>query len=214
MRGIGCEVWTHEKPAEYKPDGTVIPPQQFRINGVHGHFGGSLDSVVKLPASYKVPEPILGEYKTNGTGPNFNNLVAHGVTLEKPVHFAQMSTYGFKYRFRYALYLNINKNDDDIHAELITLNWKLGEQMEQKAERIISSQVPPPRLSNNSSFIKCVSCAAYPVCHESKPVEMNCRSCVYAVPMSQAQWHCGFHGQNIPKDFIPKGCQQYKAIVN
>ena len=189
-------------------------PKQFRMNAVGGHFGGSLDGIIRLPSTYRIDEPLLAEFKTNGTGAGFKSLIDKGVSLAKQQHFTQMSCYGNSYKLRYAAYFNTNKNDDDMYIEVIKLDWNLGQQMIAKAERIIRSQEPLPKLSLDPTFHTCAYCPMKPVCHDGKPPEMNCRSCMNCEPRPEAQWNCNFHGAIIPAEVIPKGCPSYKAIVN
>jgi len=196
-----------------KADGLEFP--QYRISGVNGHFGGSLDGIAKLPERYGIGEAVLLEFKTNGTGAGFNKLRSDGMPVAKPQHFAQTSTYGFKYGFRYVLYLNINKNDDDLYIEVAKLDHGLGAQMEIKAEQIIAAENAPARLSDNPTFYKCGYCAMKGICHEKKAPERNCRSCSFAVPIENAEWFCLLpaHNATIPREFIPQGCGEYKAIT-
>lgn len=197
--------------ARAKADGLEFP--QYRISDVMGHFGGSLDGIAVLPERYGIDEPVLLEFKTNGTGQGFNKLTEDGMPIAKPEHFAQTSTYGKKYNFRYVVYLNINKNDDSLHIEVAKLNHNLGEQMIMKAEQIITSQKPPARLSDNPTFHKCGYCAMADICHKGAVPEVNCRSCAFARPVENAEWFCEVHNGNIPKDFISKACPSYKAIT-
>jgi hypothetical protein len=187
---------------------------QFRVSACGGHFGGSLDGIVQLPPEYGVPFPILAEFKTNGTGRAFDSLVASGMPIAKPEHFAQTSTYGSdqNYQFKWCLYMNINKNDDSMHVELVKLDWNHGEQLRLKAESIITSPTPPPRLSPNPTFKTCQYCDMKGICHEGKMVEKNCRSCRYAQPVDNAEWFCHVHKANIPKEYIPSGCPSYDSI--
>jgi hypothetical protein len=207
LRGIGCEVWTHDGNGN-----------QFRMAAVNGHFGGSIDSVIKLPARYNIAAPMLGEYKTNGTGKGFTDLQEKGVAVAKMQHFIQQSCYGKHFKLEYSAYFNTNKNDDDMHIEIIKLNWNMADQMEAKAERIVRSLEPPPRLSDNPTFHKCTYCVMKPVCHEGKLPEMNCRSCANAIPSGTpehpGEWLCIVHNGIIPRDFAPKGCPSYKPLVN
>lgn len=204
LEGIGVKVWAATE------DGS-----QYRISGVMGHFGGSLDGVLVLPERYEIPGAMLAEFKTNGTGAPFNNLLSSGVALTKPMHFAQMSTYGYKYELQYGAYFNICKNDDNIHPEIVKLDWNLGRQMEQKAERIILSQDAPPKISPNPTYKDCSYCAAQTICHKGGIPERNCRSCAYASPVENKEWFCSLpaHQAVIPEDFILKACDAYKAIT-
>ena len=210
LEGIGFKVWFENRDEDPNEKGEY---PQYRISDVMGHFGGSLDGIAILPERYGIAEPVLLEFKTNGTGAGFNKLADDGMPIAKPEHFAQTSTYGKKYNFRYCVYLNINKNDDSLHIEVVKLNHNLGEQMIMKAEQIIMSQTAPARLSDNPTFHKCGYCHMKEVCHKGAVVEVNCRSCAFARPVENAEWFCEVHNGNIPKDFIPKACPSYKAIT-
>ncbi|QBZ71737.1 hypothetical protein [Pseudomonas phage KP1] len=218
-----CE-WVRPTDSNYlhhvsraKADGLKFP--QYRVSAVMGHFGGSLDGIAILPERYGIKDPVLLEFKTNGTGAGFNKLGDSGMSVAKPLHFAQTSTYGSDeaYRFTHVLYLNINKNDDSIHVEVVKLDWNLGDQMRNKAERIILSQVPPPRLSDNPTFRDCGWCAMKDICHKGAIPEKNCRSCAHARPVENKGWWCDLHSpqanENIPKEVIPKGCDSYFPIT-
>lgn len=194
-----------------RADGLEFP--QYRISAVNGHFGGSLDGIARLPERFGIDEPVLLEFKTNGTGKGFSDLKDKGMSVSKPQHFAQTSTYGFKYSFNYVLYLNICKNDDDLHVEVAKLDHKLGEQMEHKAEQIICSDTPPPKLSENPTFFKCKFCHFSEICHKGAVAEVNCRSCKFAKPAENGEWYCKTHNGIIPSDFISKACPEYKAIT-
>jgi len=210
LEGIGFKVWFENRDEAPNEKGEY---PQYRISDVMGHFGGSLDGIAVLPERYGIEEPVLLEFKTNGTGAGFNKLADDGMPIAKPEHFAQTSTYGKKYNFRYCVYLNINKNDDSLHVEVVKLNHGLGEQMIMKAEQIILSQTPPVRLSDNPTFHKCGYCHLKDVCHKGAVVEVNCRSCAFARPVENAEWFCEVHNGNIPKEFIPTACPSYKAIT-
>lgn len=210
LEGIGFKVWFENRDEAPNEKGEY---PQYRISDVMGHFGGSLDGIAVLPERYGIEEPVLLEFKTNGTGAGFNKLADDGMPIAKPEHFAQTSTYGKKYNFRYCVYLNINKNDDSLHIEVVKLNHNLGEQMIMKAEQIIMSQTAPARLSDNPTFHKCGYCHMKDVCHKGAVVEVNCRSCAFARPVENAEWFCEVHNGNIPKDFIAKACPSYKAIT-
>ena len=210
LEGIGFKVWFENRDEAPNEKGEY---PQYRISDVMGHFGGSLDGIAILPERYGIAEPVLLEFKTNGTGAGFNKLADDGMPIAKPEHFAQTSTYGKKYNFRYCVYLNINKNDDSLHIEVVKLNHNLGEQMIMKAEQIIMSQTAPARLSDNPTFHKCGYCHMKEVCHKGAVPEVNCRSCAFARPVENAEWFCEVHNGNIPKDFISKACPSYKAIT-
>lgn len=203
LKGIGCQVWTHDEQGN-----------QFRMSAVNGHYGGSIDGVVRFPARYGVADPVLVEFKTNNTGHGWNELLEKGLAVSKPQHFIQASSYGFQYKLQHGCYFNTNKNDDDLHVELVRLNWDMAQQFIAKAERIILSPDPPPRIAEQPTYFKCKMCDMAGVCHSGKLPERNCRSCKHAKPAEAGEWHCSVHNGIIPRDFVKTGCPSYLPLVN
>lgn len=206
LRGIGFQVWDKDENGN-----------QFRIAGVQGHFGGSLDSIGLMPAEYRYNNYILIEFKTHNEKSfakfaGTTKTKAQSVKECKPQHYAQMCKYGEKMGFKYALYCAINKNNDDIYLELVELDWNWGAELERRAEYVITSQTPPPRLKEDPTYFVCQMCDFHPVCHSSGQYDKNCRSCINAVPVADAQWFCQGYGQVIPPDVIKVGCQAWKPV--
>ena len=199
LRSIGCQV----------EQGTT---KQATASALNGHFGGSIDSRVLLPERYGIKEWILLECKTHKDGTKFDMLKSVGIIKHNPQHYVQMCVYGRLFNLRYALYICVNKNDDDMDIELIELDWSLADAQLARAEGIITSWNPPSRISDNPSFWKCKWCSMQPVCQLNAAPERNCRSCQWSMPTSNAQWHCHKFNAVIPKDVIPKGCQEWQAL--
>jgi uncharacterized protein YbaR (Trm112 family) len=191
-------------------DGTY---PQFKVSGVKGHFGGSLDAIVILPPKYEWSEPIAFSYKTKGTGSGFTKLQTNGVVLTAPEHHAQESTYCRKMNFQKYGYRSVNKNDDDHYITIQDADFKEAERLEARAEKIIFSRTPPARISENKSFFDCARCHFNANCHDARDAEMNCRSCKYAFPIDDGQWLCEFYNQIIPKKHIPNGCPSWSSIL-
>ncbi len=186
--------------------------KQYRFTAVNGHYGGSGDSVALLPwFQHDEDFRILIEYKTHNKK-SFESLKKDGFVKSKPMHWTQMCGYGKAFGIRYGLYLAINKDDDDIHFEFCELDWNVAILMEKKAADIIGTQIAPPRISDSPAWYECKYCAFQDVCHHGECVEVNCRSCLNAVPIENGQWHCNLWKANIPKSEIPKGCPQHESI--
>lgn len=177
-----------------------------------GHFGGSTDGGTHLPTRYgNWPDEILIEFKTANLS-WFTKISNMGVVKGKYQHWIQACTYGKKLGIHYVLYICLGKNDSDIDIELLELDWDLAQEQERKAEFIILSQTPPPRLSNTPSYWECRMCPAKAICHHGELPERNCRSCQGASPTNDGQWHCSLWNQTIPKDFIEKGCDSWTPL--
>src|ERR1035437_5252337 len=116
--------------------------EQWRISGCNGHFGGSLDGVAwNVPGieqyNCSPQDKILVEFKTHNDK-SFTKLQVEGVKKSKPQHFAQMQVYMIKMGLPLALYLAINKNTDEIHAEFVPTDGITGDLMERRADHIIN----------------------------------------------------------------------------
>ena len=81
LEGIGFKVWFENRDEAPNEKGEY---PQYRISDVMGHFGGSLDGIAILPERYGIEEPVLLEFKTNGTGAGFNKLTDDGMPIAKP----------------------------------------------------------------------------------------------------------------------------------
>jgi hypothetical protein len=189
--------------------------KQYRIVGCNGHFGGSLDSMIKPPASYGLDINLiwLGEFKTHNDA-SFKKLQKDGVAKSKPQHFRQMCSYGRAYNFKYGLYCAVNKNNDELYFEIVVLDYRQADDLFRKADYIITSQVQPPKIANVETFFTCKTCDFIGICHRKELPTKNCRSCSNAQPIQDGQWGCNFYSQIIPLDFIPKGCDNWHPIIN
>lgn len=202
LRGIGCSV------SDQQENG-----QQHRITTDNKHFGGSLDGVISLPERYNLPFPMLLEMKTHNDK-SFKKLVADGMRVTKPKHFAQCCTYGYFYSFRYCLYMAVNKNDDDLWPEIVELDLPYGHMLADRAKTIINADRLPERISNSSAHKECKYCPMQGICHFQLEANRNCRSCCHSAAQADGSWFCKLpqNNQTIPTDVIPKGCNQWQQF--
>lgn len=198
LQGIGFKVRSHDEQGK-----------QLRISSCGGHFGGSQDAELIHPQL----GTGLGEFKTSGTGRKFSEIVEKGVKLAKPQHWAQMCTYGRARGYTWAIYMCANKNDDDLHVEYVKLDWNAGLHAEQRANDIITAQLPPEKCTSSPAYWLCKSCPFKGPCWQGEAFEKNCRSCVNAIPVDGAQWVCKLVNQVIPGHVIPVGCDAWQQLA-
>ena len=190
--------------------------KQFRISAVGGHFGGSGDGVAVGIPDLPVGQPCVTEYKTHNDK-SFQKLKKEGVRAAKFEHYVQMQIYMRKMGIPAALYMAVNKNDDEIWAEIITLSSPLADQYIDRGRQIIILQEAPKRLSESPGWFACSWCDHKPVCHMSKAPERTCRSCVYSVAKEDGQWYClnaddGDGGRALTSTMQLETCPAYEAI--
>ncbi len=220
LRAIGFEIFEHD-PATGK---------QFRIVGSKGHYGGSGDGMGYAPPHYGIEGAGVIEYKTHNEKsfaklagkiqtkvPDIVRVNPEGVKKAKPEHYAQMCQYGKAYQLRWGLYVALNKETDEIYFEWVELDWVYADRIYRDADNIVFSQVPPPKIAETAAFFDCKYCVQTGICHAGQKPDVNCRSCVHARPVEDAEWWCEIHSPEanapIPKDVIPKACPSYRSIV-
>lgn len=205
-----------------------VVPKQWRISDVREHFGGSLDGIaqaafdVEDKAGRIIPagEKFLTEFKTHNTK-SFSGLVsasqdpdASPVYQCKQQHWAQMQIYMHKKGLKFALYMAVNKNDDDLYCEVVHYNPEAGAALLAKAGHVIDSKTVPQRIGKHPSWHQCKFCDYTQVCHYGAAPDRNCRSCKHSVPVDNGEWRCGHWNAIIPIAAILKACDNYQAITD
>ncbi len=223
---MGCQVYQQDEHGK-----------QYRISHASGHMGGSGDGVVIGIPELAAGQPALGEFKTHNQK-SFDKLAgsnwrAHldyqlgfskerepfngdGVYEAKPEHYVQMQTYMRKMRLTVCLYLAVNKNTDDIYAELVPLNEPHADYNLDKGVTIVNAVTPPKRLSESPGFYKCkYFCDHIDVCHKGAVAQVNCRTCAFSTPLTDkegGQWFCRMREVMLDKEAQLAGCEHYAVI--
>lgn len=220
---IGCTVYQQDENGK-----------QFRISGADGHFGGSGDGVVIGLPELATGTAALAEFKTHseksfielaGTlkewreycnDPEHLVFPGKGVREAKFEHFVQMQVYMRKMGLSCALYMAVNKNTDDLYAEIIPLDAAIADQYIDRGEKIVWLKEAPKGISNSAGFFKCRFCDHNPVCHKGHAPHLNCRTCEHSHPVEAGQWVCTVgddHGAGpdiITPERAQTGCELYR----
>lgn len=202
LRKAGIEV----HPADPATD------EQFRVSAVGGHFGGSLDGAgvgfVEAPEKWHVLE-----FKTHNDK-SFKQLVKDGVEKAKPEHFAQMQSYMALTGMDRAFYFAVNKNDDQIYAERVRHSAKISDEIIEKAKRIIVSDNPLEKISQDPAWYQCKFCDHHTLCHAKAVPPVSCRTCIHATPElnGQGRWTCGAHGQDLTIEDQSNACPSHAYL--
>lgn len=186
--------------------------QQFRVSAIGGHFGGSLDGcaigLVEAPEKWHVLE-----FKTHNDK-SFAKLVKEGVERAKPEHYAQMQVYMALTGMDRAFYLAVNKNDDSLHGERVRFDQGAADALMQKAQRIIASDRPPARLSEDPAWYECKFCDHRLTCHAGAVPPPSCRTCIHATPelYGEGVWSCARHQVELTHAEQLAGCPSHAYI--
>ena len=184
---------------------------QFRIHDVGGHFGGSGDGVALGVPGLDPSTYALLEFKTHNAK-SFEKLKKEGVRAAKFEHYVQMVTYMRKMGIAVALYMAVNKNDDEIWAEFVTASNAMADQFIDRGRTIILMKQAPEKISKSPGWFACSWCDHKPVCHLGAAPSVNCRSCSHSVAKEDGNWYCDRDDAVLSKAVQLVGCFDYEAI--
>lgn len=184
---------------------------QFRITSSGGHVGGSTDGIlIGVP---DLPEGMqaLGEFKTHGDK-SFKTLVKDGVRAAKFEHYVQMQLYMKRRSLGVAIYIAVNKNDDDLYIEIVPFDNYTAEEFFDRGDKIVFTNIAPAKINESPGWYKCKFCDMKGLCHGKEQPETNCRTCKYSTPDQNGNWLCEI--DNIPwvltKENQLKGCSRWE----
>jgi len=182
--------------------------KQYRFSGYKGHVGGEMDGVGVVIGD----APYLLEFKT-ANDKSFKDMCLNKVEMSKPGYYVQMQMYMGAFGLRHALFMMINKNNDEIYDEVVLFDQKTFDKYRERAKMIVDSPEPPPRISNEPSWYLCKWCDHHPVCHVKAPPLQNCRTCAHSTPIEGGEWLCEAplprQYDIIPEYVLPVGCEFY-----
>lgn len=186
--------------------------RQWAIVACNGHFRGHLDGEAFGFAEAPVARHLI-EMKTHNEK-SFKDLVSKGVALSKPAHMIQMQIYMHYRGLKRAFYMAHNKNTDELYTERVAYDPVMALQIEARANRIINSDIPPPKLYENPQSkmaFACGWCASFGICHGEQMARRNCRTCLSSTPVENG-WHCMRHDQELLPEDQRKGCSHHLYI--
>lgn len=170
---------------------------------IKGHIDGKCLGVIEAPKTEH-----LAEFKTANAA-KFKVFVKSGCEKTNLQYYGQCQIYMKHQKLTRALFIVVNKNDDDWYIERIKYDSGVAADLERIGEYIVSSPVPPKK-PYTKTFYKCRYCSAKDICHYEGAPPKTCRTCVNSNPAKNGEWTCEISGGfAIPFDFQKKGCLDY-----
>ena len=196
LRATGASVYDIDPETE----------RQFTFTAFGGHFQISIDGCIQGIAESSAWHVL--EIKT-ANDRSFKSTKKHGAEKDKPQHYVQMQVGMHMSGMKRALYLIVNKNDDEIYAERVRYDKKLAEKYMDRAERVVFSESPLERVSNRPDWYECKFCDLWNVCHGQKVAEVNCRTCVHSTAERDGTWSCAKYGKTLSEKDQREGCDRH-----
>lgn len=192
----GVEVWEAGDAGPHK--------EHFRVTFADGHGGGTADGAISQLPDFP-GEPALLEFKTFNDK-QFQKLRVDGVMTAKWEYFVQMQIYMEGLGLPRALFMAVNKNDDEVYMEVVHCNSEVAGTATQRGHAIVHATEPPPRISDSPGFWQCSYCDFKKLCHFKDIPDINCRTCAYASIGPAGTWICDRGNASIATQ---EGCPEH-----
>lgn len=200
LRDAGISIITHNKAGE-----------QYKVSVLNGHFEGSLDGVCSdIPDKPEVW--AVTEFKTYNDS-NFKALKKEGVEKAFYTHYVQGTVYAVEKNLDWVLYCAVNKDTDELYFELYRAKKAVHKKHVKRAEYIIFTEDPPPRMATTKTFFKCKMCRYHGICWEKEIPTINCRTCGWSEPTKDGQWQCVNPSSVTEGLNVKEGCPQHMFSV-
>lgn len=96
---------------------------------------------------------------------SFNKFKQKGLKEWCKGYYSQLQCYMGMSGISRGVLLAINKNSSEMHQEWVDFDNQHYELLKLKAQSIITSQSPPPKISDNGSYYICKQCEFRKTCH-------------------------------------------------
>lgn len=183
---------------------------QFRVQLANGWLRGRIDALANnVPEAPKTTHVV--ECKSHNDK-SFKELWKRRLQAGKPDHYAQCQAYMRAKSLTRCLYIAVNKNTDEIYVERVHYNKEFGDAIERKAERIVRTDLAPPKLFEDpkakGAYI-CSWCRAADICHAGEFSRRNCRTCISCSFEDGAIVRCNLHNRELTYRDQQQGCPQH-----
>lgn len=183
--------------------------QKEMIDG-HGHIKGHCDGILEnVPDAPKTPH--LSEFKT-ANDKKFKEMKKKGLKEANPVYYAQMITYMRQLGLKRGLFIMVNKNDDSRYYERVYEDKGKADELMVRAIDVISTENPPARINQSSTWFECKWCDHHSVCHMGIAPNVTCRSCESCDIENDGKWSCSKLGWELEYKMQMSACKMYELL--
>lgn len=205
-------IWEARIVADLERAGIEVTGQQDKIRLLSGHIRGKRDGAAMNVLEAPKTEHLL-EIKSSKQE-DYRQLVKHGVRKAKPLHFAQCQLGMHAFGLTRCLYVVVNKNTDERHAERIEYGAEYCIRLLARLQSVIDASQPPPRIGNGADDFRCLPCRHKATCWGDVWPRANCRTCLHSSPEhgGDAHWSCSRWGKPLGIEEQKSGCPAHLFV--
>jgi len=163
-----------------------------------GHLSCHMDGHVELDDG-KVRVLEIKSMNDN----SWKKFASSGVKVSHPNYFAQCQMMMAMSGLEETLFIAINKNTQDYHAEIIDFDEIEVSFLQQKVISVLDNQAE--KVSTDETDWRCRGCFNRSVCWAKTDPEKECASCANAKARKDGLWECSLHGgeaQDVCDDYV------------
>ena len=190
--------------------GVIVYGDQDECVTGHGHIKGHCDGrAINIPDAPKT-EHLL-EFKTANTK-NFQKFKKLGVQEAHPVYYGQLVCYMYLLKITRALFIVVNKDNDERYYERVHANNKYAKELLDKGLDIISTEIAPTKAFG-PDWYRCKWCNNYEACHHGGDIHKTCRSCQMCDIHDDGEWRCSKYKMKLSFEQQQLGCDKYQLLM-
>ncbi len=208
LEPLGVQLWTTDEATG----------KQIGFEDLGGHFGGSVDGVIlgllQAPKTPHVWECKVVNVEKFEKLKKLRSELGEKATLERwdETYYAQAQLY-MHYLQLDRHYLTVcTPGLRDVISVRTEYDSEAGIRLQVKAARVIFSNRPPSKISDDAGFYICRFCDFQDLCHGVTFASVNCRTCTHSTALQESEgggWHCSKFDTALTTDQQRDGCSSH-----
>lgn len=182
--------------------------KQIAIQGIDEYLFGYIDGIGR--ADKNTSWCVVECKSSNDKG--FKVIVKKGVKEGKRDHWVQMQTYMHHLELPYCLYAVVNKDNDDLHTEIVPYEAKEAQAIMADAAFVKDARLPPARICQSADSFAAKFCDHVAVCLLGEPPQKNCRTCEHITTPGAGKWACKMTGVELNYKQQEIGCEKHQLM--
>ena len=184
--------------------------RQYEFVACDGYVMGHSDGLVHLSKKLKA----VGEFKTSNNKGFVAMKRAKSVKVSKYQHYCQMQRYMHEQEIPLALYMMVNKDNDDLYVELVEYDSETVSFLLEREKELVATKTPPARITEDETFWQCSYCTFKSNCFHNEKALKTCRMCQSIRLPGKGKWVCKRDDTATPLTLNEQldGCKKFKEI--